>query len=320
MPAVFTGMHRPTLRAFGLDLQPGFPLPGLHPGAPDAGDPVSVRLVSRADTARRWSEQGAKDLWSTEIDGCPVSVQRSRGGEHRIVYGDRADFWLSADKSELLCAPAQPRRAEWRRFLLDTVLTVTSLLRGFEALHASAVLHQGALVALIANTGGGKTSLAAELVRRGATLFCDDILVLRRQLAAVAAYPGPALMNVPLSESALPGARTLARLGDEAWIALDHMPPERATPTVAVLLERTAAARDRVTELPPSPLPLLPHALGIATERQRARTRFEVFADLAAGVRILRLEAHAETAPAALADLVEGALKGSPPALAQVEA
>jgi hypothetical protein len=313
-------MEGPTLRAFGLDLQASFPIPGLHRAAEPHRDPVRLRLVKRSEIARRWSQTGSKTIWSTVIDDCDVSVERGRPGDHRIVYGERAEFWLSDDTRELLCAPTHARRPHWLRFLLDTVLTVTSLLRGFEGLHASAVVRQGALVALIANTGGGKSSLAAEFVHRGATLFCDDILMLRRQLGSVAAYPGPALMNIPRSDRGPEGARTLARLGDEAWVQLDHTPPERAGLTTIFLLERAPGAPDRVSQLPSSPLPLLPHTLAMATVQQRARARFELAADLATGARLLRIEADVATTPAALADMVEATMEGAPTALAKAGA
>lgn len=313
-------MEGATLRAFGLDLEANFPTPGLHRAAGSSQTPIRLRLVKRSEIARHWTDVGSKRLGSTVTDGCDVTVERGRAGDHRIVYGDRAEFWLSEDRTELLCGPVDPRRPEWVRFLLDTVLFVTSLLGGFEALHASAVVRDGVLVAVIGNTGGGKTSLAAELLGRGATLFCDDILVLRRRLGSVAAYPGPALMNIPLSGPELEGARTLARLGDETWVQLRHTPPERAELTAVFLLERAPSAPDRVTPLPSSPLPLLPHALALGAPRERARARFELVADLAAGTHLYRLEADLATTPAAIADMVEGALEGSPSELAEVGA
>jgi hypothetical protein len=313
-------MEGSTLSAFGLELQADFPLPGLHRTAERLKDPISLQVVNRSETARRWEPAGSKGLWSTVIDGCGVLLETGRAGDHRIVYGDRAEFWLSKDLDELLCAPTDRQSPEWQRFLLDTVLGVTSLLRGFEALHASAVVRRGALVAIIANTGGGKTSVAAELLRRGATLFCDDILALRRQLGSVAAYPGPALMNLPASGWMPEGAQTLARLGDEEWIQLNDAPPDRAVPRAIFLLERAPGAPNQVTALPPSPLPLLPHVLATATLRQRARTRFELVADLAAGARLLRVEADIAATPAALADMVEEALEAAPPAVARAGA
>lgn len=310
-------MEGSPLRAFGLDLLPDFRAPGLHQAEEPAGDPVRLRLVKRSEIARRWSAASSKAIWTTVIDGCDVSVERGRAGDHRFVYGERAEFWLSDDRSDLLCAPSQPRRAEWLRFLLDTVLTVTSLLRGFEGLHASAVVREGSVIVLIGHTGGGKTSVALELVRRGATLFCDDILILRRRIGSVVAYPGPALMNLPLSQPQLESARRLARLGDEAWVELDHRPPQNARVAAIFLLERVAGAPDRVVPLPSGPLPLLPHALAIGPDRERTRARFELIADLAAGTRLSRAEADLATTPSALADMVEGALEGAAPELVE---
>lgn len=308
------------MHAFGLDLLPDFRAPGLHTAEEPTGDPVRMRLVERSEIARRWSRAGSKVIWTALVDGSRVSVERGRVGDHRLLYGQHAEFWLSEDTDDLLCAPSDPRRADWLRFLLDTVLTVTALLRGFEGLHASAVLRDGSVIALVGNTGGGKTSLALELVRRGATLFCDDILVLRRRVGSVVAYPGPALMNVPIAQLPLDEARTLARVGDEAWVALSHAPPQRAELAAIFLLERAAGAPDRVTALPASPLLLLPHTLAIAPRRERTRMRFELIADLAYRTPVFRAEAELGTTPTALADMVEGALEGSSRALSEAPA
>ena len=76
-------------------------------------------------------------------------------------------FHLSTDGRVLRCAPTDRDDPIWQRVLLDTVLWTVSLLRGYEQLHASAVRTADGVIAFTAGSGGGKTSLAAEFLRRG---------------------------------------------------------------------------------------------------------------------------------------------------------
>jgi hypothetical protein len=59
------------------------------------------------------------------------------------------------------------------------VRPVVMLARGFEGLHASAVLERRGVVALCANSGTGKSTLALAVASLGAGHFADDALVYR---------------------------------------------------------------------------------------------------------------------------------------------
>lgn len=150
-------------------------------------------------------------------------------GDILFDYGRRALFHLSADHRVLRCAPAGGTGCAWQRVLLDTILWTVSLLRGFELLHASAVETPAGIVAFVAVSGGGKTSLAAECLRRGAALFCDDILALDDPDGQVVGHPGPPLMNLPLplTVESLRQAEVIDYFGDEKWVKL-VVPPPRA--------------------------------------------------------------------------------------------
>lgn len=75
----------------------------------------------------------------------------------------------------------EPREAELRDvrlILLGTVLAVLCYQRRWLPLHASAVVRDGVVHAFTAPSGGGKSTLAAELCRRGHAFFSDDILLM----------------------------------------------------------------------------------------------------------------------------------------------
>lgn len=87
--------------------------------------------------------------------------------------------YLVEDASRVVVEPFLPVDApDIRAFLLGTVLAVLCFKRGTLPLHASAVEIAGGAVLLAGNSGLGKSSLAAELHRRGARLLSDDLCAL----------------------------------------------------------------------------------------------------------------------------------------------
>ncbi len=292
------------LDAFGLALDCDRPLPGFSPavpGAPRSGAPVSVQVCDDVD-APPWAPQRTTPVWDTVIDDRRCLLEQGAGGEHRFAYGDEAVFVMSADTSSISCWPQDADNRWWQRFLLDTVLFTASLLRGYEAIHASAVYTERGAIAFVGLSGAGKTSLALELMRRGHRLLCDDVLVLRSQDAA--GLPGPPLMNVPAAEPS-PG-ETIAVLADEAWTAIDRV-VETPVPVAAicVLQRRSGGGAPHVETLPATPLMLLPHMLAFHHLEGRHRARFELAGELASTTAMLRLSAGLDVPPAALADVLE---------------
>jgi hypothetical protein len=241
------------------------------------------------------------------FDACAYAMLEGSSADVLCQYGGRALFHLSADRRLLRCAVSNHDDPTWQRVLLDTVLWTTSLLRGLELLHASGIETASGVVAFAAASGAGKTSLAAECMRRGARLFCDDILALDDSEGPLIAHPGPPLMSVPRSTraSSLGRAQTIADFADERWLALEGS--ERASQPVAaiVLVERRAGSPARCAAIRATNLALLPHAVGFPHMGDRARRRFELFARLADETPVLRLSADPSLPPAALADLVE---------------
>ncbi len=222
-----------------------------------------------------------------------------------ICYGHRAIFHLSTDGRILRCAPTERDDPIWQRVLLDTVLWTVSLLRGYEQLHASAVRTANGVVAFTAASGGGKTSLAAEFLRRGAALYTDDILALEQRDGVVVAHRGPALMNLPRSlVPEIAGEdNVLADFGEEQWVQVQR-PALSAEPLAAVVIVARAAGLDtRCVRAENTALALLAHLVGFPY-LERERTRFELYASLASTTPVLELTADLSVPTAELADLV----------------
>jgi hypothetical protein len=310
----FTCVWCRNFRAFGLVVESSFALPGLPAAPGDGSSPcVSIRTATPGQIREHWSGAAGPPAWETVLgDGVALRYEVGLAGDHRFTYA--ADtFHVSADAGTVLCSVEDPDAAAWQRQLLDTILFSVSFLNGFELLHASAVEVDGGVVAFVAPTGGGKSSLALELCRRGCRIFCDDVLTIGARGEDLVCHPAPAVMSIPPS-AGLPaalGGSVIARFGeeDEVWIAL-----ERASTSPRVL--RAVYLLDRFAETPfvseiaaPTILDLLPHAISLPHAAARERRRFEVFSALADQVAMFRLAADPTSSAGAIAVLVEASLE-----------
>jgi len=296
------------MRAFGLEVGSDFPLPGDR--GPAAAEPdLSLRAAGAAAIDATWSGHAGPPIWETVIDGLPFELAAGLDGDHRMRWGDHP-FHLSARADVLLCAVPSPADPGWQRQLLDTVLHTTALIRGADALHASAVEIGGRAVGIIAVSGGGKTTLASELMRRGRPLVADDIVVICRGDGGFVAEPGPPLMNLPAARiDALGDAVSLTRvadLGDEVLVEVGGAVTEPLPLGALWLLERRDGAETSAERVPASPLPLVGHTLLLRNREDRDRHIFDLLGDVSDAVPVFRLRADAAVGPEALADLIEG--------------
>jgi hypothetical protein len=210
------------------------------------------------------------------------------------------------------CRADDPDDPSWLRFLLDTILWWVCLTKGAHILHASAVSISGRVYAFAGRTGGGKTSLAAALIRNGHALFSDDVIVLRRVSGSLVASPGPGLMNLPLGAGD-PSAfgRPIATFAgqDETWISVHRVADAPAPISGIILLDRRADESLRMERMEATALDLLPYAWGLP--QSSAREQFAVLSDLTVSTPIYQLFAGLDDQPGILAALVErSAMRG----------
>jgi hypothetical protein len=277
---------------------------------------LGVELAPASVVERSWSGRREEPVWTTAIDGRRYEMELGTSGDYLLTYGNDAVFHLSRDLRELRCAPAQRWAPDWQRFLLDTILWSASLLRGTELLHASAVRGPRGVVAFAGISGGGKTSLSVELIRRGAALFTDDILALPPSAGALIAHPGPPVINLPRAQRLGDLGELLARFGDEDWVRVAEAATRPERVAAVCLLRRRRGAALAMRRLRPTALDLLPFTLGFSRPRSRMRQRFLLFARLATEVPVYELSAPPSSPPSAVADLVEPLV----PAIAGLEA
>jgi hypothetical protein len=190
-------------RAFGLELDAGFPVhglspPGSSPGRGDTSHTVRLEAATRRELAAAWPRDGATRL-SDRRDAAgrtALSIDWHPRAGHLMWGRGYGAYLISADARLVACAPV--RRPAWRgqRYLLGQVLPFLAVLHGFEVLHASAVLVDGHAVAVVGQSGSGKSSLGAHLRLRGAQFLTDDVLAIEPHPHGVLAHPGPAVTSI----------------------------------------------------------------------------------------------------------------------------
>ncbi len=174
-------------RLFGLTLASSFAFASrLSPGRGDVDLTFSV-----ADRPPYVAQLGDPVYESPLLDPAGDSLSRLyRLDEGELLrFGDALDFYLGGDRIDChLRRAAGARLVEVR--LLGPVLAYWLERLAICALHASAVVVAGRVVAFMAGHRGGKTALAAAMMAGGAPLLCDDLLAIEAPAAGIVGRSG----------------------------------------------------------------------------------------------------------------------------------
>jgi hypothetical protein len=108
---------------------------------------------------------------------------------------DVAKYYVSKGNEVIIEPFANSDERSIRIFFLSSVMAALLVQRNQILLHASAIIHDEQLVLFLGESGAGKSSIAAEMTKRGYALFSDDICVLNtgekkeNQMTAYSSYP-----------------------------------------------------------------------------------------------------------------------------------
>jgi hypothetical protein len=300
---------------FGLSLESDFPLLPVRIGAVSGDEPSVAIRRSSIEAVAASLRPASEPVWQTAFDGTPYRMDRGAAGFYLFQWGARAAFHLSSDACELTVGFRDRDDMGAMRLLLDTVLWSVSLICGYELLHASAICYGDDAIAFIAGTGGGKTSIAAQLLERGAELLSDDVLAMSCDDGHVLVHPGPPVMNLPLEHGGVQPedlGQSLAVLGEEAWVSVEAVATKPRRLTAVYVLDRRDDDGTSIRRHAQPLLALLPHAFGFPGALGRLGRQFELLSDLVADTPVLSLSASTSCSPPELADLVERELLGPP--------
>jgi hypothetical protein len=150
---------------------------------------------------------------SIESDQTPTVF--ARDGELSVYFDDAATFVVAAGGERVTCHSQGTDGATVRHLLLDQLLPRLIAADELAVLHASGVLVDGGVVAFVAPSGGGKSTLAVMLGRLGTPIVSDDALVVRATPGGVLAVPSyPGLRLAPAMIATLDEPLETVPLGD----------------------------------------------------------------------------------------------------------
>ncbi len=201
----------------------------------------------------------------------------------------------------LLWSIALPTGAPIGTLLGQIVGTLTMLLTRLFFVHAGVVALQGRGMILVGESGAGKTSTVAALLRRGATYLSDEVALLDPATEAVIPFALPMAVK-PWTRKvagALPPGRRVAREGDvEFWLPRRLEAGPIRIDTFALLRHEESGTRLRPISRAALLLALAQHA---SSFKQQHRVH-EVFAGFSKLLRNARCMVFETPRPATYAD------------------
>jgi hypothetical protein len=175
------------VEAFGLHVRlPAGLLTAPLRQARDDDRRIPTIVTESPDPITAWDPRAVRRLRELRHEGRVVwSVDIDRNLRLQIYAPGLAMMEVSPDGLEISCAPegdnADPN---WPALIIAQALPFAATLRGLEVFHASAITLDGRALLFSGVPGSGKSSLATQLVLRGAGLLSDDAVAVDGDLIA----------------------------------------------------------------------------------------------------------------------------------------
>ena len=148
----------------------------------------------------------------TDEHGTPAFVfaKLHNGDFYRFTYADKTEFVVDHAGREIWTTWLEPLTLEdTATYLLGPVMGFVLLLRGLVCLHASAIVVDGAAVALVGPAGAGKSTTAAAFASRGFSVLAEDVVTLDDRGDTFLVRPAyPCIRLWPASAATLYGSRS----------------------------------------------------------------------------------------------------------------
>jgi hypothetical protein len=305
---------------FGLDVHAVGELRLLSESSAAATGRALTLTVAGDDAACGWPRDAELVCDQREADdSVSFRIEFDRGAGYLIEGPAYGRHILAADGRHVVSMPGGRQAEVWQRLLIAQVLPFAALIRGLEVLHASAVVSERGALVFSGPSRAGKTTLALELCRRGASFLTDDVLALQSAEGRLLGHPG-----APLAGMAHAEVRRLESIGAPvgapviAVNAREHLLRVRAAPApaeVAALffLERCGGEPGAIRFEPVSdPRVLLASTFNTVLRTPvRLRSLLELCA-VAATLRVERIWIGRETHVEQVADAIERRIGAAP--------
>lgn len=304
--------------AFGLDIRSQTPLLFFEgSSAAPAGRLLELRVHADSANAPCWPPSSTVICDERDADGGALFAIHSHPQAGYLISGPSlGSHLLSLDGRRLDSDPAGSPEHAWQRFVVAQVLPFAALLQGLEVFHASAVVFEGAAAAILGTSGAGKTSVALELCRMGASFLADDVVALEIRDGELIAHPGTQLAGLDHREARRLQSAAAAR--EEPVVAVNERERllqmngavEPAPLAALFFLERRAdgPAAPCFEELAEVPRLLTASFNFVLTTPERLNSLLEVCA-LAARCRVERVLAGPAVDPTQLAGAIKQRLE-----------
>jgi hypothetical protein len=195
--------------AFGLDLHAASELRLLSESSAAATGRALTLTVTGDEAVCGWPRGAELVCDQREADdSVSFRIEFDRGAGYLIEGPAYGRHILAADGRRVVSMPGGRPAEVWQRLLIAQVLPFAALIRGLEVLHASAVVSERGALVFSGPSRAGKTTLALELCRRGASFLTDDVLALQSAEGRLLGHPG-----APLAGMAHAEARRLESIG-----------------------------------------------------------------------------------------------------------
>lgn len=200
----------------GLIVQSPFPLDGVVLAKPSAKVGIEIVIVDEL----AWPSSSRRTILAYDDNEASVCSVESEDRSVIVSFPGHARFRISPSRDRIEVWAPDPDAFEMARILLQGwVMTMTLMLRGYVVIHATAVDFDRGCVAFLADSGMGKSTIAAMLIRDGGKLVSDDVLRIEPAVEGVkgwSAYPGITALRLRSAASGLAEFLPDASLGKTA--------------------------------------------------------------------------------------------------------
>jgi len=218
-------------------------------------------------------------------------------GQHWMSFPGLASFCFDCHTDEVKAIPHLHGHSESiQETYHHSVLPMALQVRGMEVLHASAVLTQHGVVALCANSGTGKSTIAFGLGKRGYSLWADDTVVFEAAGSHLRSVPVPC-QSYLLPDAAAhicddrPSGTSQVNGTNPARVQDDPMPLSAVIVLQRLQAASHAVAVEAVRLLPLQAFPaVLPYAVCFSPgEVERKRSMMATYLELSARVPVFEI-------------------------------